>query len=72
MYGGEIKHVLAKCLVKTSRNRWVFMKNLMEVDEPTGVCKVRTKWKKVIYNNWIMFDTDKMETVYAMSFMVRK
>jgi hypothetical protein len=44
----QIGEVLEKDRVKSTRNRRACMRNLKEVEEAKGVCKDRTKWKKVI------------------------
>jgi hypothetical protein len=44
----QIGEVLEKGQVRSTRNRRACMKNLMTVEEAKGVCKDRSKWKKVI------------------------
>jgi hypothetical protein len=44
----QIREVLEKDQVKSTRNRRACMKNLMKVQEAKGVCKDRSKWKEVI------------------------
>jgi hypothetical protein len=43
----QIREVLEKDLLKSTRNRRACMRNLMKVEEAKGVCKDRSKWKEV-------------------------
>jgi hypothetical protein len=44
----QIREFLEKGQVKSTRNRRACMRNLMTVEEASGVCKDRSKWKEVI------------------------
>jgi hypothetical protein len=44
----QIEEVLEKDQVMSIRNQRACMRNLMTVEEAKGVCKDRSKWKKVI------------------------
>jgi hypothetical protein len=44
----QIREVLEKGQVKSTRNQRACMRNLMTVEEVKGVCKDRSKWKEVI------------------------
>jgi hypothetical protein len=45
----QIGEVLEKGQVMSTRNRRACIRNLMTLEEAKGVCKDRSKWKKVIF-----------------------
>jgi hypothetical protein len=44
----QFEEVLEKTQVKSTRNRRACIRYLMTLEEETGVCKDRSKWKEVI------------------------